>query len=173
MTDRFVLNDIGESRLADVQLMNHAAQPAVNGLSIDEVRALQTDACHFRGAFAGERLAGFLLVLPVALDYTSLNYRWFSDRYNDFVYVDRIVIAPEFQGDGLGRLLYEELITHFSGRAAQICAEVNVIPRNDVSLAFHERLGFSPVGEQATEGGSKRVSLMVRPLLAQAQVQVR
>lgn len=171
MADRFVLDDIGESHLAEVHLMNHAAQPAVNGLRMDELRALQTDACHFRGAFAGARLAGFLLVLPVALDYASLNYRWFSDRYNDFVYVDRIVIAPEYQRDGLGRLLYDELIEQFSGRAAQVCAEVNVIPRNETSLAFHERMGFASVGEQATEGGSKRVLLLVRPLLARAQTQ--
>jgi predicted GNAT superfamily acetyltransferase len=33
---------------------------------------------------------------------------------------------------------------------------------NAPSLRFHERLGFEPVGEQQTEGGDKRVRLLVR-----------
>ena len=45
-----------------------------------------------------------------------------------------------------------------------LCAEVNLAPRNDRSLAFHKRFGFSPVGEQETEGGLKRVLLLEYPL---------
>ena len=41
-----------------------------------------------------------------------------------------------------------------------MCAEVNIKPRNERSLIFHEKFGFTPVGEQDTEGGSKRVQLM-------------
>ena len=37
--------------------------------------------------------------------------------------------------------------------------EVNVRPRNDVSLDFHASLGFREVGQQDTDGG-KRVSLL-------------
>ena len=36
------------------------------------------------------------------LDYASENYRWFSARSSDFLYIDRIVLAPRVQGLGLG-----------------------------------------------------------------------
>jgi predicted GNAT superfamily acetyltransferase len=43
-----------------------------------------------------------------------------------------------------------------------VSCEVNVVPMNAGSLRFHMRLGFDSVGQQATEGGKKRVSLLVR-----------
>jgi predicted GNAT superfamily acetyltransferase len=42
--------------------------------------------------------------------------------------------------------------------------EVNVRPRNDASLAFHEAIGFREVGQQDTDGGAKRVSLLALDL---------
>ena len=40
--------------------------------------------------------------------------------------------------------------------------EVNLEPPNPESLAFHDRLGFGRVGEQATKGGSVVVALLSR-----------
>ena len=110
---------------------------------------------------AGEVVAGFCLVLPPGADYGSVNYRWFSERYDDFVYLDRIAIAPGFQGRGLGRALYDEVERRAD--AAWFLLEVNLRPRNDGSLAFHDRLGFVEVGQQETDYGCL-VSLMAKPL---------
>ena len=41
---------------------------------------------------------------------------------------------------------------------------MNVRPRNDGSLRFHQRYGFTAVGEQDTEGGAKRVTLLEKRL---------
>jgi len=38
------------------------------------------------------------------------------------------------------------------------------LPPNPESLAYHESLGFKPVGEQDTEAGKKRVRLFERIL---------
>jgi len=108
-----------------------------------------------------EMVAGFCLVLGPDADYDSVNYRWFCDRYDDFVYLDRVAIAPEFQGRGLGRALYEEVERWAD--AAWFVLEVNLRPRNDASLAFHDRLGFGEVGQQETDYGTL-VSLMAKPL---------
>lgn len=40
-----------------------------------------------------------------------------------------------------------------------LCVEVDVVPRNDASLRFHERLGFRMLGEQDLGGGAKRVAM--------------
>ena len=97
------------------------------------------------------------------VDYDSENYRWFCERYERFVYVDRVVVAPDAWGMGIGRALYTEFVSAADGNPV-LCAEVNLLPRNDRSLVFHEMFGFMPVGEQATEGGSKRVQMLVLEL---------
>jgi predicted GNAT superfamily acetyltransferase len=35
---------------------------------------------------------------------------------------------------------------------------------NEGSLRFHHRIGFVEVGQQDTDGGTKRVSLLAKPL---------
>jgi predicted GNAT superfamily acetyltransferase len=97
-------------------------------------------------------VAGFALVLAPGADYGSVNYRWFGERYDDFVYLDRVAIDPAHQGLGLGRALYDEVERRVD--AEWFTLEVNLRPRNDASLAFHERLGFTEVGRQETDYGA-------------------
>ncbi|MFT5223266.1 MAG: putative GNAT superfamily acetyltransferase, partial [Glaciecola sp.] len=105
---------------------------------------------------------GFALILGPGCDYASPNYAFFGHRHPDFTYVDRIAVAPEGQGLGTGRAIYEHVIA--TSTAPVLCAEVNVRPRNDASLAFHARLGFEALGEQETYGGSARVRMLERKL---------
>jgi uncharacterized protein len=141
--------------------LNNAAAPAVNPLASEALGALigWSDACLV--AEVGGAPAGFVLAVPgPGLPYESLNYRWFSARYERFQYVDRAVVDPAIRSRGLGGALYAELGRRASGAYPRICAEVNLRPPNPRSLAFHERMGFRPVGEQDTEGGAKRVVLL-------------
>jgi predicted GNAT superfamily acetyltransferase len=62
-----------------------------------------------RKVILNEILAGFLLVLPMNIPYKSLNYSWFSERYNNFAYIDRIAVKEEFKSSGIGTLLYTDL----------------------------------------------------------------
>ena len=98
------------------------------------------------------------------LDYASENYRWFSERGDSFVYIDRVVVAEEARGTGIGRALYDAVFERARehGRAEVDC-EVNVRPENPQSLAFHARLGFEKLGEQETKGGAYRVALLAAP----------
>jgi predicted GNAT superfamily acetyltransferase len=111
-------------------------------------------------------IGGFCMVLEPGTEYESGNYRWFVERYDSFVYLDRIAIAPSFQRRGLGRRLYAEVERLAAERcpdAAHFTLEVNLRPRNDTSLAFHEALGFVEVGRRETSYGAL-VSLMAKPL---------
>ncbi len=54
----------------------------------------------------------------------------------------------------MGRALYERMFA--DARVAgfeRVVAEVNAVPPNPTSLAFHERLGFAVIGEQVFDGG--------------------
>ena len=108
-------------------------------------------------AFLAER-AGFADALLIALDqdacYDNPNFRWFRSRYGRFVYVDRVVTAPEARGRGLARTLYRRLIERaIAAKHERIVCEVNVDPPNPGSQTFHQSLGFVPVGDARLPGG--------------------
>lgn len=152
---------------ADVDALvaiNDGAHPAVPITPPDEFAALLAMSRLALVADDGEP-AGFVIALAPGLDYPSENYAWFSARSSDFLYVDRIVLAPRLQGRGVGPRLYDavEEAARVDG-ASEITCEVNVRPPNPGSLAFHTRLGFVEVGRQATKGGAVEVALLARPV---------
>lgn len=112
------------------------------------------------------RIHAFLLTLREGADYTSPNYRWFAARYPRFLYVDRIVVASEAHGRGLGRALYREAYRHAREHDVPVLTcEFDVVPPNPASARFHARMGFVEVGRQALEGG-KQVSMQMLDVMA-------
>jgi predicted GNAT superfamily acetyltransferase len=108
--------------------------------------------------------------MPPGLAYASENYVYFSARARelgrDFVYVDRIVLAPALQSRGLGPRLYAAVFDEARRVGApEVLCEVNVEPPNPGSLAFHTRLGFVEVGRQQTHGGENVVVLLAAPVV--------
>ena len=146
--------------LANVLALNNASVPDVNELSEDEVLRLAglSDAALVAEVDGG--FAGFCWVMGPGLPYESLNYAWFSERYPNFVYLDRIAVHPHFRRYGVGSAFYSELARRFAGTRPVMLCEVNLRPRNEASLRFHERAGFREVGQQDTDGGAKTVSLL-------------
>jgi predicted GNAT superfamily acetyltransferase len=109
---------------------------------------------------AGEPL-GFLLGMTLEANYDSPNFLWFCERERDLFYVDRIVVAAQARGLGLGRLLYTSAAALAPPPLRRIGCEVNLAPPNPQSLAFHTRLGFREVGRQAFVPGEKEVVYLV------------
>lgn len=105
-------------------------------------------------------IEGFLLVMDADAGYRNDNFDWFAQRYQRFLYVDRIVVSRRSAGSGLGRALYAALFAH--ARAAQcdsVVCEINLDPPNPASIAFHARHGFTEVGQQQLAAAGKRVSM--------------
>lgn len=110
-------------------------------------------------------IAAFLLLLREGKDYDSENYRWFSQHYEKFLYVDRIVVGVDFQHSGYGKLLYHLVFDHARCTGVPVVtAEVNLQPPNLPSLNFHKKTGFQEVGTQwvgsLCTGGKKQVALL-------------
>ena len=119
-------------------------------------------------AFVASRignLEAFLLAFDQDADYDSPNFLWFRSRYTRFVYVDRIVVAPEARGRGHARTLYDDLFAR-AARAGhdRVVCEVNSEPPNPASDAFHAPLGFAEVGTAVIHGGAKTVRYLSRSL---------
>ena len=159
------LRTVVEPDLESLLVLNNSAVPAVNTLDIAQMSWFAEVAHLFLVADSPEgEPVGFLIGLEgPGLPYQSLYYRWFGRNYDRFLYVDRIVVDANWWGRGLGRAFYERFVASATGHPV-LCAEVNLVPRNDRSLSFHERFGFVPVGEHANEGGDKRVVVLEYPL---------
>ena len=159
------IRDATRADLPAIHAINQAEIPAVSDIDEAMVEWFFEVAVYLRVAEIGGEIAGFLLGLPPGLPYASENYRWFSERYPDFCYIDRLAVAPGFRRRGVARALYGDIEAFAQSTSAPILAcEVNVRPRNEVSLAFHAAQGFEEVGRQDTEGGTKTVAMMTRPV---------
>jgi len=144
-----------------IHYLNQSALPAVSSITINDMTQFLKMADYFRVIKVKNNIAGFLIALTPGKDYHSLNYKWFEQKYSQFMYVDRIVIDPSFQSRGLGRAFYDDLKIFCKRYTPIITCEVNLKPKNEGSLFFHNKYGFEQVGTQETDGGKKEVSLMV------------
>jgi predicted GNAT superfamily acetyltransferase len=163
-----VLRSIRPADIPQIAVLNAAAVPAVSPATESELGVL-LGFSHLAivavDDSADAPLVGFLICMQPGSDYASENYRYFESRGIDHLYVDRIVVADGARGLGIGRQLYDSAfeLAQAEGRAEVTC-EVNLDPPNPESLAFHARLGFERIGEQATKNATVTVALLAAPV---------
>ena len=163
-TDNLVVRAARPADLDGLHEINQSAVPGVNSLTRDEFQAVEAMSALTLVASRRDVVAGFVLAMTEGLTYASPNYRWLSDRYERFAYVDRVAVAPEARGAGIGQALYEALFRQLSGVRPLVLAEVNLSPPNPGSIKFHDRNGFVSVGERWNEDRSKGVVFLERAL---------
>lgn len=122
------------------------------------VPADQATATAGAGGAAGGEVIGFALGLAPGQPYDSANYRWFEERYASFVYLDRIAIGVAHRRRGVGAALYDVMEIH-AGPSGRMLCEVNLVPPNEGSLAFHRARGYDEVGTLEHPGGKVVVML--------------
>ncbi|MGH8183177.1 MAG: GNAT family N-acetyltransferase [Rhodanobacteraceae bacterium] len=111
-----------------------------------------------------DAVVAFLLAFREGADYDSVNYRWFAERYDRFLYVDRAVVSGSHQGTGVGQAFYRHVFEHArQTRVPVVVCEYDVEPPNPASERFHARLGFHEVGRQTitSPAGRKTVSMQL------------
>jgi len=149
-----IVRNIESADLTQVLAINNANTPGVSELTLSE---LETDIKNCLHALAidnehGEVCAFCITFAPDAPD-AGANHRWFADRFESFVYLDRIAIDPTYQNLGLGVLLYQSVEQQMidSAQHSLLCCEVNLEPPNPGSLRFHHRIGFTEVGQHSPQ----------------------
>lgn len=137
--------------------INNANAPAVGELTADALEFLVEHSLYALVVTDphSKDVQAFCLTFAPGVPYTSANYQWFSDRYDNFVYLDRIAVSSQYQNSGYGTALYSIVEQHMvSDRTAPLLTcEVNLQPPNLGSLRFHHRLGFREVGQQESKPG--------------------
>ena len=154
-----MIRNLTPADLALAHAWNQANTPHVNSLDFAAFSNVYGMSSHRYLIEYNGSPAGFSwLMYPESL-YESVNFRYFKDRFTNFLYLDRIVIAEEFRGKALATKLYKHIFTTHA--PIPICCEVNSRPPNVASTELHKKLGFRLVGEQSTDKGKKRVQLLV------------
>ncbi|MEO1113456.1 MAG: GNAT family N-acetyltransferase [Pseudomonadota bacterium] len=140
--------------------LNSAAVPAVNALGAEDMLDLVNQSLLCLVAIVDETPVGMLLCFGEGAEYASPNYRWLSDRFEQFAYTDRIFVDDAQRGRKIGDALYSELFERMAGTGRCFTCEVNERPPNPGSLRFHARLGFREIGK--ADNGATSVIYMRR-----------
>ena len=154
------ISDVAQSDLEDVWSLNQDSVPHVSSVEFAEMQWFANRAHYFRVARLADELAGFLIGLRPGLSYGSPNYRWFSENYSDFGYIDRVAVSAAARRSGVATRLYRDFAASLGPDVGVMTCEVNIRPANESSMRYHENFGFEKVGTQETEGGNKEVALL-------------
>ncbi|MEL6686452.1 MAG: GNAT family N-acetyltransferase [Pseudomonadota bacterium] len=86
--------------------------------------------------------------------YRHKNVDWLSKELASFLYIDRVIIGAKAQRQGLGKVLYDDVMQFAREQGFRtIACEVNTRPDNPGSHRFHLAQGFRPIGEEAYASG--------------------
>lgn len=126
--------------------MNNGAVPAVNPHDAESFAALLAMADRTWVVDDAGQLGAMLVTFAPGAAYESQNYAWLSERYMNFGYVDRIIVADSHRRIGLAGRLYDTFARNarLAGKDRLLC-EVNVEPPNPASIAFHGAGGWAAI----------------------------
>jgi predicted GNAT superfamily acetyltransferase len=143
--------------------LNNTHIKETSELNPTTLTALLNMALYAKGIDQGK--TAFLIALDHTAPYQNPNFAWFKNAYPSFLYIDRIIVAESARGQGIARLLYEDLFTvaHRAGLHRIVC-EINSDPPNPASDAFHQTMGFEKVGQAILYNGAKTVNYFAKTL---------
>ena len=140
------LRALEERDIPAIWIINQQGLPGTGDVSQDEISSLLGFATYSVGYFLKEELLGFVICMPPGTGYGSLNYAWFNERYEAFVYVDRIAVSQNCRNKNIGTQLYNHVVDFASQDDVPVAAEVSLKPPNPGSMRFHSRFAFKEVG---------------------------
>ena len=155
-----LIRDATTDDFAQILALNEASVHFLSPMNQTLLSSLHASAAYHRVVEIDGIVKAFLLALREGASYGSVNFRWFCERYTQFLYIDRVVVAASAQGLGLGAILYADLlIAAKKAGVSHVTCEFDIDPPNARSLRFHAKFGFVEVGSQHVGPQQKKVSL--------------
>lgn len=157
----------------EIRPLEDADSDAVLALNAESVHALSPmdaeDLARFRlltphavVCELGGQVAAFSFAYPPGTPYESVNYRWHAERFEDFLYLDRIAVGSAYRRRGVASALYDALEATATPHGRMVC-EIYSKPLNAESIAFHAHRGYRELG-YLTQPDGKQAVMMEKPL---------
>ena len=141
--------------------LNQLHLPSLGSLEgLNHIENLYNSSSFFALIKINNNLVGLAIVMSTLSKYSSPNFLYFKNKYDDFMYIDRIAISEKYHRKGFGSLIYKELYNQSKNLGIPLCCEVNTKPINQQSLDFHKKLEFSIIEEISF--GKKIVAMLVK-----------
>jgi uncharacterized protein len=150
------IRDLDPLDISAVLALNNANAAETSLLDEASFGLLLKTAFYARGTDGGA--TAFLIALDQQAAYDNPNFKWFKERRESFIYIDRVIVGESRRGQGIGAKLYRDLFAAAkqAGHDRIVC-EVNVKPPNLASEAFHIAMGFTGIGDATIYDGKKTV----------------
>ncbi len=156
----YAVAKLGAPDVPTMWQINEQGLPGTGKVSQQEMENLLTLSELSLGVFDDKKLLGFVICLLPNTDYGSLNYAWFNERFNEFIYVDRVAVTTDYRNQGIGSMLYEKVFEYGKSNNIPVTAEVSLNPPNPGSDRFHSRHGYQVIGK--LDQGAKSVTMYIK-----------
>ena len=138
-----------EDFLEKIYRLNQENTPEVGSLSsINHLEKLIQYSSNQFCVKQKNEIIGFIICFREKSLYDSPNYKFFSEKESQFLYIDRIAIKDKFRRQGIGKKFYAHIEKIANKEKIPLCCEVNTFPENLISIKFHIDFGFNKVGDR-------------------------
>lgn len=154
--ENWIIRPLAFADRTTVLRLNAENRPALAALEVVDLDQLLTyDGHHLVAADSLGEVVGFLLSFPSESRYDDSEINELRQRVSEsFYYICQVAIASTHRGRRIGRAFYDALAGVARERGARLlCCDVNLVPPNPASLAFHARLGFEQIGTGTASNG--------------------
>ena len=150
-----LINPLSENEIAEMHIINEENIPEVGSLAeIEDFKARVNWSENIFVYKCEDIIKAFVLCMREGQAYKSPNYEYLSNRFQKFLYVDRIAVQKEFRRKGIAEKIYSTVIDKGKQNNLDILCEVNTRPSNEASMAFHQKMGFEEIGTNDFEKNS-------------------
>ncbi|MGI8993019.1 MAG: GNAT family N-acetyltransferase [Nocardioidaceae bacterium] len=153
-----LIRPMADQDVAAVLALNEASVWALSPLDAARLSRHRAAAEHTVVCEVDTTVAAFAVAYGPGAAYDSVNYAWHTERFDDFVYLDRIAVSTQFRRRGIASAVYDEMEQHATTHGRMVC-EVNSDPPNVESIAFHARRGYREIGHLTQTDGHTTVML--------------
>ena len=132
--------------------MNEESVQYLSPMDLDRLKVLKKESDLLWVAERNGVVEAFIIAFREGAEYDSVNFQWFEHHFDNFLYVDRVVVDIAARGAGLGNLIYDAVFDYARGNSvARITAEIDIEPANPLARIPRE-IRIQGSGRQSRRG---------------------